>query len=73
MGFAANVGRHMFPEQGSLLGKSVRVAFRYNLADTVAGVVVRDDVQEPFRTIIRLDDGRHVLGTECQFAEGLSS
>jgi hypothetical protein len=32
-------------------------------------VVVRDDISEPFVGIIRLDDGRHVLMTECQFQE----
>jgi hypothetical protein len=71
MGIAANVGRRTFPKQGSLAGRSVRVAFHYDLTDTIAGVVVRDDLQEPFRTIIRLDDGRHVLGTECQFTESV--
>jgi hypothetical protein len=30
---------------------------------------VRDDISKPFVGIIRLDDGRHVLMTECQFQE----
>jgi hypothetical protein len=31
-------------------------------------VVVRDDVDgAALLTIIRLDDGRHVLSTECQY------
>lgn len=31
------------------------------------GVMERDDSEEPFRGIIRLDDGRHILTTECQW------
>jgi hypothetical protein len=31
------------------------------------GEVVRDDIEAPYIMIIRLDDGRHVLATECQW------
>jgi hypothetical protein len=29
------------------------------------GTIIRDDMEEPFRTIISLDDGRVILATEC--------
>lgn len=56
-----------FPAQGEYAGKRVHVIFgredvRFN------GVIVRDDMAAPMLTIIRLDDGRHVLSTECQYA-----
>ncbi len=32
------------------------------------GVIVRDDKEEPGEKIIKLDDGRYVLATECQYS-----
>jgi hypothetical protein len=32
------------------------------------GTIVRDDNEPPWRTIIRLDDGRVVLASECQYS-----
>ncbi len=76
------ISRSNFPEQGKHLGKRVYVAFHYGddgqfispepwEAGTLEGTIVRDDVEDgsrghPRRTIIRIDDGRHVLATECQ-------
>jgi hypothetical protein len=57
-----------FPTQGEQLGRAVRVCFNYDTEQLVGGVVVRDDTEEPWRTIIRLDDGRHILATECQYS-----
>lgn len=56
-----------FPRQGKWWGKTVRVCFNYDTSKTLLGVVVRDDEEEPGRMIIRLEDGRHVLSTECQY------
>lgn len=67
MGVHANIGHDDFPAQGSLLNQRVRVCFRRDTGHTIGGLVVRDDMEEPFRTIIRLDDGRHVLADECQY------
>ena len=67
MGAVGNITMRGFPRQGSYLGKRVRVCFHYDTADWTSGTVVRDDAEEPGRTIIRLDDGRYVLATECQY------
>ena len=55
-----------FPAQGSFLGRRVLVRFGYAPPDW-RGVIVRDDSVAPGLLIIRLDDGRHVLSTECQY------
>lgn len=67
MGVVENVGFHEFPTQGVYVGEHVIVCFRYDSANTLPGVVVRDDDQEPWVTIIKLDDGRHILATECMW------
>ena len=67
MGCVANITAEIFPKQGSHLGKRVRACFHYDTTKYVDGEVVRDDMEQPFLTVIRLDDGRHVLATECQY------
>ena len=56
-----------YPKQGTFKDKRVVVCFDYDTSASIGGVCVRDDVSEPHLTIIKLDDGRHVLGTECQY------
>lgn len=56
-----------YPQQGSWLNRKVQVCFNYDTTNSVNGVIVRDDVAEPFLTIIKLDDGRHVMSTECLY------
>lgn len=56
-----------FPEQGSWLGRRVEVLFGYR-RPAFKGVIVREDATKPGLMIIRLDDGRHVLSLECQYA-----
>lgn len=68
MGVHSNIDMNKFPKQGSYLGKHVEVGFHYNVEQTIKGVVVRDDDEDPFLTIIRLDDGRYILATECQYS-----
>ena len=69
MGSSPHIDALKFPEQGSLFGRKVNVCFHRYTQRQIGGVVVRDDITEPFVGIIRLDDGRHVLMTECQFQE----
>ena len=69
MGTSPHIGAKKFPQQGSLLGRKVNVCFYRDTRRQIGGVVVRDDISEPFIGIIRLDDGRHVLMTECEFQE----
>lgn len=35
------------------------------------GTVIRDDREEPYETLIQLDDGRTMRGVECQYSFGL--
>ena len=68
MGAHPGISFEDFPKQGEYLGKRVRVTFHHDVTRHVMGTVVRDDEQEPFRTIIRLDDGRAVMAGECQYS-----
>lgn len=68
MGVVQNVDYEKFPKQGEKLGKKVKVAFNYVLSKALNGIVVRDDREEPGLTIIKLEDDRYVLSTECQFS-----
>lgn len=67
MGCHANVSYDKFPKQGAYLGKRCEVCFYYDTTRTILGTVVRDDMEEPYLTIIRLDDGRYVRAGECQY------
>ena len=68
MGAVKNITFDKFPKQGSHLGRQVDVWFHFVASEVLKGVVVRDDAEEPCRLIIELEDGRHVLATECQYS-----
>lgn len=65
MGVQKNITADTFPKQGPWLGKRTTVCFGYDTTRTIGGTFVRDDSEEPGRAIIKLDDGRYVLTTEC--------
>jgi len=67
MGCHPNISHDRFPRQGDFLDRRVKVMFNYG-GPEFEGVVVRDDIEEPGLAIIRLDDGRHVMTTECQYS-----
>lgn len=67
MGTVTGIDAENFPSQGTLLNQPVSVCFHYNTSKRIPGQVVRDDVDSPYITIIRLIDGRYILATECQF------
>lgn len=67
MGCEANITHSKFPKQSNWLGRTVEVFFHYDSSRKIKGTVVRDDLEEPFRMIIHLSDGRMVLATECQY------
>jgi hypothetical protein len=56
-----------FPVQSESVGARTEVCFHYDTSRRVGGTVVRDDLEDPWRTIIQLDDGPLVLATECQY------
>lgn len=68
MGVVANVGYAEFPKQGKYLGKRTRVCFRYDATKELMGTIVRDDDEEPGKMIIKLDDGRYILASECMYS-----
>ena len=67
MGCVGTISHTTFPKQGTHLNRHTRVLFRYH-GPELMGTIVRDDMESPWRTIIRLDDGRFVLADECQYA-----
>ncbi len=67
MGIEKNIGFDKFPKQGSYLGKDVEVCFNYNTSKKIMGKIVRDDSEEPFKTIIKLQNENYLLATECQY------
>lgn len=68
MGVVKNVGFSKFPKQGKFLKRRVEVCFNYDPSNRIEGEIVRDDSEEPGVLIIKLDDGRYVLATECMYA-----
>lgn len=68
MGVHPNVSVAKFPKQGSFHNRRVKVCFNYDADNFIMGTIIRDDTEDPFVGIIKLDDGRHVLTTECQYS-----
>jgi len=68
MGVISTIDYESFPKQGHLVGKRVRVVFKDDTSHEIEGECVRDDREEPHRAIFRLDDGRFVLASECQYS-----
>ena len=67
MGVSAHISFDQWPKQGTYLNLRAEVCFRYDTKRVVMGMIVRDDIEGDGTTIIKLDDGRYVLGTECQY------
>ena len=44
------------------------MCFHYDTSVEIPGTVIRDDREEPFETLIKLDDGRVIRGVECQYS-----
>jgi len=55
-------------EQGNHKDRPTKVCFNYDTSHILEGTVVRDDMEEPFRTVIKLDVGRFVLSSECMYS-----
>lgn len=68
MGCINNITKFKFPNQSQFIGMKVDVCFHYDIKNNVRGLLVRDDREEPFVGIIKLDNGRYVLTTECQYS-----
>ena len=68
MGCVSTITAYKFPEQSSHVNRRCRVYFHYDTTKWIMGTVIRDDREEPFETLIRLDDGRMIRGSECQYS-----
>lgn len=67
MGAHKNISYKRFPKQGDWLGLETKVCFHYNTDRYVKGTIIREDMEEPYITIILLEDGRVILAKECQY------
>ena len=73
MGCIKTISYYNFPKQADSsykyphLGKRVEVCYHFDTSQTHMGTIVRDDIEEPWETIIALDNGRYVRGVECQY------
>jgi hypothetical protein len=67
MGVVDNITHDRFPKQGSHQFMRAEVLFHFDTGHRLFGVIVRDDAEAPWRTVIALADGRVVLADECQF------
>jgi len=67
MGVVKGINFENYPEQGNWVGRKVKVCYEYDSSKGHLGVIVREDIEEPGRMIIKLDDGRYLLSTECQY------
>ena len=68
MGIVNNIDYDNFPKQGDHLNKKVEVYFKYDTSKALNGIIVRDDMEEPFEIIIKLDNGRYLRASECQYS-----
>lgn len=74
MGCVSTINYDNYPKQKDKgykypsIGKRVKVCYHYDTSKKHFGTIVRDDIEEPFETIIKLDNGRYLRGVECQFS-----
>jgi len=71
MGVVNTISYEKYPKQDTSslfkVGTRVAVCYHYDSSKTHTGTIVRNDEEEPYQTIIQLDNGRYVLATECQY------
>lgn len=76
MGCIENITYDKFPKQKDknyrypryVVDSRVEVCYHFDSSKTHLGTIVRDDLEEPYETIIKLDNGRYLRGVECQFS-----
>lgn len=67
MGVISTISYDRWPVQSKWLGRRVRVCYHYDTSKVHEGEIVRDDLETPGTQIIKTDDGRYLLSTECQW------
>lgn len=74
MGCMKNIDYDNFPKQADenyicpKLGNRVKVCYNFDTSRYHYGTIVRCDIDEPYETIIQLDNGRYLRAVECQYA-----
>ena len=54
MGVVNTIGFDKFPKQGVQLNQKVEVCFHYNTTKVIEGIIIRDDAEDPYITLIKL-------------------
>jgi hypothetical protein len=68
------IGKGKYPSQNSdLHHKTVVVMLEYDSREPLRGEVLRADDAAPHEVVIKLDDGRIVLGSECTFKRAVEA
>lgn len=67
MGVVKTIDYDKWPKQSDWVGRRVRVCYNYDTTKTHEGEIVRDDLEDPGTQIMKLDNGRYILSTECQW------
>lgn len=68
MGCVKTIDTYSFPKQSAFVNRRCSVCFHYDTSSQLQGTIIRDDREEPFETLIKLDDGRIVRADECQYS-----
>lgn len=68
MGCVSTITAYAFPKQSEYVNRRCNVCFHYDTSIEIPGTIIRDDREEPFETLIKLDDGRILRAAECQYS-----
>ncbi len=68
MGCVKTISAFSFPMQSEYVNRRCEVCFHYDTTVKFFGTIIRDDRADPFETLIKLDDGRVIRATECQYS-----
>ncbi len=63
MGCEENISFDNFPKQSEHVGQQTTVAFK-GTTKLLRAEIVRDDMESPFRTILKLKNGNFILASE---------
>lgn len=59
---------YQYPEQTKNVGRKVNVIFNYDINNSLIGTVIRDDAEDSYTTLFKLEDGRIINALECQYS-----
>ena len=72
MGCVSTITADRFPKQSEYVNRKCKVCFHYDTSKLIPGTIIRDDREEPYETLIQLDDGRVMRAAECQYSFNVS-